>query len=338
MYIKRYSIASLVLMAMIGGYVFAYVTKESIAISLFGIPLPSLPIALWVIVPIVILYIASVLHFSFYYMLGSFKLRKYEKDYEQILDSIVEAYLGKKVREHSYKTPRYQLLGSLVDNTNFFPRNDLLKDIDNEKIKDVIIMISNIRDGEVVDLKKFKLLPDNELVIQNEKNRYKKGDISAEDILSKEEKYDSRLLKEVYADFVKTTTLKNIEKYKRFMTKDAIFAIVDRFNSSENKLDISDAELINLLKDIDMLTQDYIKISSLLSTSITPENRMKIFETLSEDSESAMEAYLYTLFDLEMLSPADEILENSQDDEYQNFKAYRALKGCNKHFNIELFL
>jgi len=39
-----------------------------------------------------------------------------------------------------------------------------------------------------------------------------------------------------------------------------------------------------------------------------------------------------------LLAPADEILENSQDDEYVNFKAYRALKACNKNFNINLFV
>ena len=69
-----------------------------------------------------------------------------------------------------------------------------------------------------------------------------------------------------------------------------------------------------------------------------PEERMKLFESLSDTNEEAMDAYLFTLFDLEMLAPADEILEISQPEEYLNFKAYRALKDCNKHYNINLFI
>ena len=58
----------------------------------------------------------------------------------------------------------------------------------------------------------------------------------------------------------------------------------------------------------------------------------------AEDSEVATPAYLYTLFDLEMLAPAEEILENSQPDEFIYFKAYKALKDCNQNFSIDLFI
>ena len=69
-----------------------------------------------------------------------------------------------------------------------------------------------------------------------------------------------------------------------------------------------------------------------------PEQRIKLFETLSNEKEEATDAYLFTLFDLEMLAPADEILESSQATEFVHFKAYRALKECNKNFNINLFI
>jgi hypothetical protein len=48
--------------------------------------------------------------------------------------------------------------------------------------------------------------------------------------------------------------------------------------------------LINLLKDIEMSTKDYIKISSLLSQSITPENRLKFFVFVVE-SPSPVDLY-----------------------------------------------
>jgi hypothetical protein len=338
MYIKRYTIASFILIALIGWYVFAYITQDTMSIDFFGIMLPSLSTALWVTVPLIILYIASVAHMSFYSLLGSFKLRKYEKDYDKLIDAIVEAYLGKKDRKHSYKTPRYKLIGSLIDNTTLFPSSQLTADTDNEKINSVIKMIEEIENGNVVDLKKYALKPTNELMIQNERNKYKKGDLKAEDILNNLDKYNKPFLEEVFADFVKKTSVKMIEKYKSYLTKDALFEILNRVNSGENSIEISNDTLIALFDTLELDKNDYIKISSALSLNMIPDQRIKLFETISDKKEEAMDAYLFTLFDLEMLSPADEILENTQADEYLNFKAYRALKECNKNYNINLFI
>ena len=71
---------------------------------------------------------------------------------------------------------------------------------------------------------------------------------------------------------------------------------------------------------------------------MNPEQRIKLFETLSNENENVMEAYLFTLFDLEMLAPANEILETSQNNEYVYFKAYSSLRECGKHFDINLFI
>jgi hypothetical protein len=338
MYIKRYTIASFLFIAVVGWYIYAYVNQGSIAIDLFGVPLPSLSIAVWAIVPLVVLYIASVAHMSFYSLMGSFKLRKYEKDYEKIIDSIVEAYLGKEDRHHSYKTPKYQLLGSIVDNTALFPNENLSSVIDDEKINEVIKLIEDIKNGEVVDLKKYSLSSSNHLVVQNDRNRYKKGDINAEDILSNADKYDDSLCEEAYMEMAKTFSLVSLEKYKAYLTKDSLFEILARVNAEENTLEISNDELISLLSNVELNESEYIKISSILSTSMIPEQRIKLFETLSGEKEEAMSAYIFTLFDLEMLAPADEILDNSQPEEFLKFKSYRALKECNKNFNINLFV
>lgn len=338
MFIKRYTIASFLFIAIVGWYIYAYVNQGSMSIDLFGVPLPSLSIAIWVIVPLIVLYLASVAHMSFHSLMGSFKLRKYEKDYEKLVESIIEAFLGKEDRKNSYKTPRYQLLGALVDNSTIFPSEKLTSAIDDERINEVIKLIEDIKNGEVVDLKKYALPADNHLVLQNDRNRYKKGNINAEDILSNADKYSDELCKEAYLDMAKTFSLVSIEKYKAYLTKEALFEVLARVNADENTLEISNDELISLLSNIDLCESDYIHVSATLSTSMIPEQRIKLFETLSSEKEEAMSAYIFTLFDLEMLAPADEILDNSQPEEFLKFKAYRALKECNKHFNINLFV
>ncbi len=341
MYIKRYTIAAFILMALVGGYVFSYVTQDSTTLELFGIPLPSLAVAIWVVVPLLILYLASVFHMSFYSMLGGLKARKYEKDYDKVLDLIVDAYLGKKDRNHSFKTSPYSLLGKLLDNSTIFPNGEINFQFDSEKTKKmttVLDLINSIRAGEVVDLKGYNLDPDNELVIQNKRNKYKKGELKAEDILSNPKKYAKKLAQEVYVDFVKDASVSAIDKYKEFLTREAFDIIIARVNADENTLEISNEALIILLSNLDLDTKDYIEISRLAAKSMIPEQRIKLFETLSNDKEEAVDAYLYTLYDLEMIEPANALLDISQPDEYQNFKAYRALKECGKHFSIDLFV
>lgn len=338
MQIKRYTIASLILIVLVGWYVYSFVTQESTSIELFGIALPSLPIAMWVIVPLVLLYIASVIHMSFYSFLGNLKLRKYEKDYEKIVDAIVDAYLGKDNRSYSYKTERYQLLGALVDNANILPQSNFNLNIEDKKISEVLELINKVKNGESVELKKYSLPSYNQFSIQNARNKYKNGDITAEDILSNMSKYDEVIGKEVYVDFVKEASLNSIEKYKSSLTKEALFIILARVNADEFTLDISNETLTSLFADLELSSDDYMQISKSLSRGMIPELRIKLFETLSTEDDTIMEAYLYTLFDLEMLAPAKEILDNSQNDEYVQFKAYHALRECGKQFDINLFI
>lgn len=338
MYIKRYSIASFLLMALIGSFVYMYITQESIAIEVFSISIPPLPIAFLVLFPLLVLYVASLLHMLFYSFISSLNLRKSEKDYEKIIDAIVDAYLNKSVRKYKFKTQEYKLMGMLLENIAIFPIADIVT-TNNSKIDTVLKAIEGIKNGEVVDLKPYNLLSSNDLVIQNERNRYKKGELTTEIVLSNASKYAEVLRKEVYVDYVQTASLPMIEKYNSLLTKDSLNIILSRVNADENTLEISNDVLIVLLRKLDLTKEDLIKLSSVISRSgMIPEQRMKLFELFSEENDDAMDAYLYTLFDLEMLSLADDILDISQNEEYVNFKAYRALKEANKNFNIELFI
>lgn len=174
MYIKRYTVASFILIALVGWYVYAYISQDTTGIELFGVVLPALPIAVWVIAPLVILYIASVAHMSFYSLLASLRLRKYDKDFDKVIDAIADAYLAKDERDHQFKTPRYKLLGSIIDSTTLFPTEALKANTENEKLDAVIKLIEDVKSGEVVEIKKHGLKSTNALVIQNDLNRYKK--------------------------------------------------------------------------------------------------------------------------------------------------------------------
>jgi hypothetical protein len=341
MYLKRYTIASILLMILVGWYVYAFVTQDSYAIEFFGIQLPAVSIAVLVIAPLIFLYVASLLHMGFYSFLNTLDQRRHNKDNDKFIDAIADAYLGKKQRQHSFKTPSYSLLGKLIDNSTVFPNELISFNEDNEKtqkIDEILKLIESIKKGEVVNLKKYNLDIDNPLRIQNNKNRYKNDELNAEKILSSKNKYSDELRREVYIDFVKESPLYAIESYSDFITKESLYLILARINADENTLEIPNESLIDIISKLELDRYDYIVMSKILALNMIPEQRMKLFETLSEKYENATDSYLFTLFDLEMIELANEILNISQEDEYLNFKSYRDLKECGKNYNIELFV
>lgn len=339
MHLKRYTIAALLWIALVGWFVYAFVTADAQKINFFGTMLPALPTALWVIVPLLVLYLASVAHMWFYSFLGSFQRRKYEKDYEKLINAVVDAYLGKANRHYEFKTPRYKLLGMLLENTELKPMNDIAGSVGNDKIDKILEIIKQIEAGEVVEMKQFGLRSENPLVIANNRNRYKKGDLSAEKVLNAPEKYSKVLAQEVFEEYVLTAPLANIERYKEFMTPKALNRLFARINADEHRLEIGTDKLVEFINMLELGADDFVTISKTLSNSdMLPEQRMELFELLSTKNEKATDAYLYTLYDLEMVSKAAEILDILPKDEHKNFRAYKALRECGQNFNIDMFV
>lgn len=337
MYIKRYTIAAFILMALVGSYFYISFPSEKLAVVVLGINLPVLPLAFWIVLSMFVLYLASVGHMLYYSIIGSFKLRKYRKDSETFSDSVKDALLGRLERNHQYKTDRYALFGNVLDKSRLEMVN-MVSATGDEKLDHVIELVTKIKDGENVDLKKYRLSLENPLMQQNDMNAYRNGELSEEQVLNNADRYSDKLVALAFTNYAQTAPLNLIEKYKAFLNKEVLFKIVARVNADENILDISTDSLIAMFSEVELNEEDLVNLSATLSENMLPDERIKLFQKLSEDSEVATPAYLYTLFDLEMLAPAVEILENSQPDEFIYFKAYKALKDCNQNFSIDLFI
>ncbi len=337
MYIKRYTFAAFILMALVGAYFYISFPDEKLAIAVLGINLPSTSIAVWIVLAMFLLYLSTIGHMLFYSVIGSFKLRKFSKDSETFVESIKDALLGRIERKHNYKTDRYGLFAKVVDNSHL-EVFDEVEPTGEVEIDKTITLLRKINSGEYVDLKKYHLSQKNPLVQKNYMNAYVCGEFSEEQVLNNADKYSDELVSLAFTDYAKTVSLNLIEKYKVFLNKDVLFKVVARVNADENILDISIESLITLFGEVALTDNDFINISATLANHMLPDERIKLFKQLSDENETATPAYLYTLFDLEMIAPAEEILEISQPDEYIYFKAYKALRDCNKNFSIDLFI
>lgn len=337
MYLKRYTISALLFIFVLGAFVNFNINSGSYSLSFFGINLPELPIYILVVIPVVLFYFASLFHMMFYAMIGSFKLRKYQKDYEKILNAIHDAFLNKENRQNEYKTTRYQTLGKIVDHSNIMPSLEL-HSVGNQKIDTLLKIIEDVKSGKTSDLKKYNLDKSNQLLIANIQNGLSNNEIQVSDIINNQDKYDDSIVKKAFATFIESAPFSQIKKYSNLLDKKSIMTLLTRIKSDENSLELSNEEIISLLISLDYTENEFIAISKELVTRITPDDRIKIFEILSEKNEIAMSAYMYTLLDLEMLNIAEDILDNSQPDEFLEFKAYRDLKILNKSYDLDLFI
>ncbi|MDX1295817.1 MAG: hypothetical protein R3302_06110, partial [Sulfurimonadaceae bacterium] len=302
MYIKRYTLAAVLFMVIVGWYVYAFITQDIKSFDFFGTELPAMPVALWVVLPLIVLYLASVLHMSYYGLIATFKKRKYQKDHESFVDALRNAFLGKSNRYTQYKTDAYGVLGSVIDKSTLTP-TDALDETGNEKIDAVLNLLREVKNGNIVELKKHQLDKENPLVVQNNLNRLERGKATPEDILSRSERYADEVNVTAYVKLVETAPLYAIEKYKAFMSKDALLVIAARINADEYTLEIANEALTPLINAVDLSAEDYLLLSVALGENTVPDQRLKLFENLSTVNEEATDAYLYTLFDLEMLAP-----------------------------------
>ena len=337
MYIKRYSFAALLLIFGIGWFVYGFVSKESMHITVLGIVLPALPVAVWVAAAMLLLFTATILHMLFYSFVGSMRLRKYEKDYQLLLEAFADALLKKPEREHRFKTARYTLIGRIVDQSDLEPGAGL-EHLEHPKLSLVAATLQQIAAGDSVDLKRFNLPPSNPFVVRNQYNQLQNGALEPETILAKPDRYDALLHAEAYELLVAAAPLSLIEKYRRFMTYTALMTILERINATDNTLKVPNATVVDFIEKVDDLSPlDFLNLAVVIAEHMLPEQRIAITETLSDHNDNALDGYIFTLFDLEMVDKARDLLPLTAEGEYTLFKAYADLKECNRHYDIKIF-
>lgn len=336
MQLKRYTIASFIFIFLVGMATYT-INANPLSFDLLGIHFPTLPIAFWVIVPMGLMYLVSVLHMAFHALLGDLKLRKLDRDHEKMVDALTDALLGVSERTYVFKSDAYKLMGKVLTNVVLLP-NEALKEVGQEKLDEAFRLVRDVKEKKKVDLKKFHLTNSSALGIQNNLNRLERGELGVEEILSRLDTYGTVVASKAYESYVKTASLGSVLKYKQLFTITSLKTFLERINSDVNGISMGNDELLELFKLLNLSEEDYLELAMGLSKNMLPEQRIRLFETASERNDDAMKGYLYTLYDLQMIDTANEILNNTAKEDYLVFKAYRDLKAANKHYDIALFL
>ncbi len=331
--LKKYILFSTIFIVAVGAYIYSF-NGDTYTLTLFGIPI-TLKNALWIVLPTIILAIASALHMMFYSFKNYLTQRNLQKDYKTYLQYAKHLLLSDE-KDMNFATKWFKLPAKILSHFKFDATKDI-SDIDDEELKEVMDIVKKIDSGEYVSLKKYKLQEDNELEKRNILNKLLKDKKESENILKSCEDKDSDICKKAFEIYCTYASFSDIKAQGFKITRELFDKLIKRFANKEDEFELSVDELKEMFDEYDFSKGEYIKYAKELKTLLNPEAVLSIFDGISNEKEEALQAYLYLLFEFQMIDKARELLQSVNSVECEKFKYILELKDCGKNFDIDIF-
>jgi len=335
--IKRYILLTVVYMLAVGLYVYSF-NGDMYTLEVYKFSL-ELPIALWIVLPTILLFVASTTHMMYYSLKDFWKQRAINKDFENYKTALSEKVVGED-SALKYKTELFKFIGKSIKMLSYNDVEDF--NSDNEKIESNRKVLKDLNDGKVVDLKKYKLSSQNKLIEQNSLNRLKEDSKYSSTILKDCKDESSELCQKAYAEYIKYASYDDIKKLEFAPTKEMFRVLMERYLEEEGtvaiKIDLD--EIQDLLMQFKASREDYLELAYEIKIKLEPDALIALFEKLynSPEHQAAADAYLYVLNELQMIDKIRDILENSDEDEFEKWKTILFLRDHGKNVNSGLFL
>lgn len=336
MHLKRYTFFSFLLIGAIGLFIYSQI-EAKYTFEIFGIPV-TLPIAAWIVLPMFLLYFASLFHMAYYSFKGYLKGKKYKKDYETIVKSVFNAIL-REPKQNYYKTQEFRNLGAVTDRANIF-LNEYNFDCKEDILKKAAQYVKDIERGEYVEIKELTFSPTNPIYQKNLENRMAEEPTYSGVILRKCNEFGIDMCRKALKVFITFAEISKIKDYAKIFDKDTLYELFEIAKDEKRNLELNITDIIYILQEsqITMSANDYIELAKKVKELYLPDERLKLFELLKNSDEKAEVGFIYTLLDLEMIDRAKDELENSEENEFLNFKAFLELKECGRNYPLELFV
>ena len=333
--IKKYIVVTLIYLLAIGLYVYSF-NGDTYTLEVYKMSL-KLPIAIWIVLPAILLFVASTFHMIFYSLKEFWKTRALNRDFETFKLALSNKVLGED-SQLKYKTHFFQFAGKSLKMLAYKEISDF--NTENEKIENMRQVVRDINDGKVVELKKFKLSNENSLIEQNELNKLGDDPKYASTILKNCEDENSKLCQKAYFEFLKYASFPEIKKLGFQPTKEIFRILMERYLDEEDNFDMDLESIEELLMQFKATREDYLELAYEIKIKLSPDALMALFEKLfnSADHPEAADAYLYVLYELQMIDKIRDILENSDENEYRKFKTLLFLRDHGKNVDSGIFL
>jgi hypothetical protein len=331
--LKKFTLFSILLILLIAGYVFSLESGDyMIEILDKGF---VLPVAVWVILPVVFLFLASFAHIIFYGFKNYLSSRAIVKDEENLVE-LIRSNLLHKDELKTFKSKEFKEVGEILSQLRLN-----LKGVDfssqNKYVNETVDKVLRINSGKYVSSKELKLPNDNVLMQKNLENKINIDDDFCLEVLKKSSVYPAQIVKKAFMQIVKNKSMTTIKKQLENITfdKEMVKALFKKDSHQQEEFALTNNEIIKYIKSADFSRLEFIELAKLYKNRMVPDQLIKLFEDLSSENEEAAEAFLHVLFEYEMLDNVREILANSSKTEYLPYKALLDLKDTGKHYTLD---
>ena len=327
---RKFLVYCIIYIAVIAGLTYS-LNSSDFTLELLGQAV-TLPVAVWVALPVAVLALLALLHIA-YHGYAFYRYKKWiKKDSQLYKDLAKETLLGFDSNKE-FKTDAYKIASQVTRSIS--PWNEFKEmGVDDAELNNIIQTIKSIKNNEIIDLKKFKLAKDSKLNILNELNKIEQLPTYYIDVLKSQEQNES-LKKAAFDKLIKTASFSEIKKIDPELASQDIMTIITRFVNDE--IDLSSDEIFDLLNNAKVTKAQYDKAAIMLKNKLKPDAFIGIFEKLKSIHADADEAYVYALFELQMLDKVREAIEGSDPDEFKEIKVLLFLRDNGKMVPSSLF-
>ncbi|WP_373031233.1 hypothetical protein [Sulfurovum sp.] len=333
MRLALYIFATLALMAIIAAFTYT-VNPDHYTIELMGINF-NFPVAVWIVLPMLLLLIFTLIHMFFYGLKNYFILKKWIKDAATLEDALYWSLVNE---------PKEQKYGiDVVGNSALLLGKSSINVSDNvegltPRLSRVVNIIQKIKNGEYVDFKEEKMSKvfnaGNPILIQNRLNRLASDDKFVEEVMKSTSQYSEAVQAEALEFFARREDFVKAHKYAKVFNIKNFLIMLERV-TVKDQLGLTPEILTDFVKVLDPSCQEFIKIVSVTKKYFNPEENLTLFRGFQVENPKAQNAYLYLLFEYELLEQVAIYLNEQEDHEFIKFRALWQLKQEDTKYKLE---
>lgn len=331
---------ALLYLVLVGAYTF-YITTDyyTLTNTLFIDFHLTLPIALWLCLPAILLFIIALLFMSFALLVQKFKNIALRRDIDKIFTQIQEQMLGNPVRERVFSHQDLHLLSKSLQRFDLLP-NTNTSNANYEKIDVIFDRFKEILNGN--NDQKIRLSQTHPFYNLNVKNAIQDDTNKALNTLKLDldisitEKYtNTQTDKQAVYDKAWEVLLagnpkvlqKALQLTKNHLTYEALLQLMQA--CAKGSIDIKKELLVNTCKSITLNEKEYLGLAISVCELLQQNNInfwLYVFEALSKEVEASVFAYFYILLEV---GKTDEVMDLKQQypkDDFLPVSAFIALK------------
>lgn len=328
-----YIFASLALIAIVGAFAYT-VNPNNYVLEVMGINL-NFPIALWLILPMIVLFSFTLIHMFFYGLKNYFLLKKWQKDTNTLEDALYWSLVSEP-KEQKYAIDQVGASAALLGKASL----NLLDNVEglSPKLTHVVNTIQKIKNGEYVDLKESKMTkvfnPGNPILIQNRLNCLESDDKFVEGVMRSTPEYSEAVQAEALQTFARKENFTKARTYVKVFDVKNFSVMLNRVNHQDD-LGLTTDILNEFVHSLELKCEDYINIAMITKKYFKPGENLVLFRGYQNKNEKAQNAYLYLLFEYELIEQVGTFLEEHGENEFIKFRALYQLKQANSKYKLE---